>query len=94
MWQRSVVALDDGAPRHGIESIDEYPYTHYGNEPVACLLQVIPQFGETDVEGEKHHHHAHHTEHKKYVVKRLLCHSQSLSFSFILLQNPSWRCST
>ncbi len=74
MFIRVGVALDDAAPGQGVKSVDEHPDAYDRHQPVAGAAQMLPQFGETDVEGEEHHHHAHYAGDEEDVVKSLFRH--------------------
>lgn len=65
------VALHDTAPRPCVDGIDHEPDADDGYEPVACITQVLPQLGETDVECQHHHHNCGNTTKEEYVVKSL-----------------------
>ena len=65
-------AADDAPPRPGIDAVDDDPHSDDRQQPVAGMADVIPQFDETDVEGEHHHHHHHHAKDEEQVIDALL----------------------
>ena len=48
------IALDDGLPCQGVQSINKNPNSNDGDEPVAGMSEMLPQFDKTDIEGEQH----------------------------------------
>ena len=67
----SDIPFDGGLPCKGIQGIDENPNAHDGDEPVACVTQMFPQFDETDVERQQHHYNGNDAQYKKQVIQPL-----------------------
>ena len=88
----SRLRADDGLPGEGIDAIDDDPYAYDGDEPVAGMADVLPEFNETDVEGEEHHDHGGKAEEEEEVVEALLAHFlftvYGLQFTDDLLAKP------
>ena len=70
----AAAASDDGLPGEGIDAVDDKPHADDGDEPVASMADVLPEFDETHVEGEEHDHHGCQAEEEEEVVEALLGH--------------------
>ena len=62
------VASNDIHPRHGIDGINEYPEADDRDEPIACMADMPPKFGKTDVEGKEHHDDSRNADEEEKVV--------------------------
>ena len=65
------VAVYDGLPGKSVDGIDHDPNADDGDEPVACMAEMLPKFDKADVEGEEHHHHSGQAEDEEQVVETL-----------------------
>ena len=59
-------------PCEGVDAVDDDPHADDGDKPVAGMTEVVPEFDETDVEGEEHHDHGSEAEEEEEVVEALL----------------------
>ena len=62
-------ASQDDMPRPCIHQVEYAPEGKDGDEPVACLLDVSPELGEADVEGEYHHDDCDDSDEEEYVFE-------------------------
>ena len=76
------LAADDLAPGEGVDAVDDDPDAYNGDEPVAGMTDMLPEFDETDIEGEEHDYHGCQAEEEEEVVEALLGH---VSFVYSLM---------
>ncbi len=75
---------DDLAPGEGVDAVDDDPDAYNGDEPVAGMTDMLPEFDETDVEGEEHDYHGCQAEEEEEVVEALLGHVSYVIFVYSL----------
>ncbi len=55
-------------PRKAVDAIDDNPNAKDGDEPIACMTQMLPQFDETDIECQHHDNYGNYANDKKEVI--------------------------
>jgi hypothetical protein len=63
---------DNRVPRPSVDAIDQQPDTDNGDEPIAGMTEMLPQFSKADIEGEQHDQAGQYTDDKEQVVELLL----------------------
>ena len=66
------ISFDDGLPGKGVEAIYHNPNAEDGDEPVACMTEVIPQLDKADIKGEQHDYACCTAKEEKQVIQSLL----------------------